>query len=173
MTIRTSTRRATILAVFGSLFLGSLAGTGVAAPSQSGTAQEAVAAKAKVSACKGTFKHAVSNVKFARLPNGRLTWSFKLTAGARKNLGSLVRVSMPQAFVSGYEINPPYGPHTRASNYDFHSSIKGYQRKGKKWKGRNFTIKTNDEISFFWLIKSISYPKKGAYRTITCKVPSV
>ncbi|MEV6024274.1 hypothetical protein [Streptomyces sp. NPDC052036] len=65
------------------------------------------------------------------MPNGRLTWSFRLTAAAKKDLGSLVNVSMPQAFVSGYEINPPYGPHTRPSTYDFRSSIKGYQRKGK------------------------------------------
>lgn len=163
MTIRTAIRRTTTLALFSSVFLGSLAGTGVAAPASS---------SASVPHCKGEFKHAVSNVKFARMPNGRLTWSFKLTAATRKNLGSLVNVSMPQAFVSGYEINPPYGPHTKPSTYDFHSSIKGYQRKGKKWKGRNFTIKTNDEISFFWLIKSISHPKSGAYRTITCKVPS-
>ncbi|MDT0465803.1 hypothetical protein [Streptomyces gibsoniae] len=163
MTIRTAIRRTTTLALFSSVFLGSLAGTGVAAPAS---------ASASVPQCKGEFKHAVSNVTFARMPNGRLTWSFKLTAAARSNLGSLVNVSMPQAFVSGYEINPPYGPHTRASTYDFHSSIKGYQRKGSRWKGRNFTIKTNDEISFFWLIKSISHPRSGAYRAITCKVPS-
>ncbi|MEU3422439.1 hypothetical protein AB0F39_28445 [Streptomyces murinus] len=163
MTIRTAIRRTTTLALFSSVILGGLAGTSVAAPAS---------ATAAVPACKGGLKHAVSDVRFARMPNGRLTWSFRLTATAKKKLGSLVNVSMPQAFVSGYEINPPYGPHTKPSSYDFHSSVKGYQRKGKKWKGRNFTIKTNDEISFFWLIKSISHPKSGAYRTITCKVPS-
>ncbi|WP_406463255.1 hypothetical protein OH768_47455 [Streptomyces sp. NBC_01622] len=157
MTIRTAIRRTTTLALFSSVLIGSLAGTGVAAPA------------ASVPQCKGEFKHAVSNVKFSRMPNGRLTWSFKLTAAAKRNLGSLVNVSMPQAFVSGHEINPPYGPHTRASSYDFHSSIKTYQRKGS---GHNYTIKTNDEISFYWLIKSISHPRSGAYRTITCKVPS-
>jgi hypothetical protein len=155
--IRTAIRRTTTLALFSSLFLGSLTGTGVAAPA------------ASVPQCKGVFRHAVSNVKFARMPNGRLTWSFNLTATTKRNLGSLVNVSMPQAFVSGHEINPPYGPRTRSSSYDFHSSIKSYQRKGS---GHNFTIKTNDEISFFWLIKSISHPRSGAYRTITCKVPS-
>lgn len=160
MTIRTAIRRTTTLALLSSVFLGGLAGTGVAAPA---------APAASVPQCKGEFKHPVSNVKFARMPNGRLTWSFHLTAAAKRNLGSLVNVSMPQAFVSNHEINPPYGPHTRSSSYDFHSSIKNYQRKGS---GHNYTIKTNDEISFFWLIKSISHPRSGAYRTITCKVPS-
>ncbi|MFF3575882.1 hypothetical protein [Streptomyces mirabilis] len=83
MTIRNAIRRTTALALFSSVFLGSLAGTGVAAPA------------ASVPQCKGEFKHAVSNVKFARMPNGRLTWSFNLTAATKRNLGSLVNVSMP------------------------------------------------------------------------------
>jgi hypothetical protein len=98
VTTGTSLRRATTLAVFSSLFLGGLAGTGVAAPAPSGTAQQPRAAQASDPLCKGEFTHAVSNVRFARLPNGRLTWSFKLTAQAEKNLGSLANVSMPQAF---------------------------------------------------------------------------
>jgi len=70
-TVRTAIRRTATLALFSSVLIGSLAGSGVAAQA---------APAASVPQCKGEFKHAVSNVKFS---------------------------------VSGHEINPPYGPHTR------------------------------------------------------------
>lgn len=64
MIIRISVRRTTTLAPLSSVFLGGLAGTGVAAPAS---------AAASVPKCKGEFKRAVSDVEFARVPNGRLT----------------------------------------------------------------------------------------------------
>lgn len=159
--------RAAVVGVVASALLLTLAGVSEAAA-------EPVIAKGnpqKVQPCNRKFKHSVSTVTMDRTPGGSLRWGFKLTPQARKKLGLLVTVTMTDAYVNSYKINPPYGPHTKKSTYDFHASMKNYQRKGKKWKGRNFTLKYKDEITFLWLIKSISHPKSGAYRTVTCTFP--
>lgn len=118
--------------------------------------------------CTGVWKHSVSNVDWDRTRGGTVRWSFKLTARARANLGPAVTVSMPNAWVNNHSINPPYGPHPRASTYDFHGSMNKYNRKGSN---RKYTIRTKNKITFFWLIKSHSNPRAGATRYITCQVP--
>ncbi|GAX53993.1 hypothetical protein [Streptomyces olivochromogenes] len=118
--------------------------------------------------CTGVWKHSVANVDWDRTPAGTVRWSFKLTARARANLGVAVTVTMPNAWVNNHAINPPYGPHSKVSTYDFHGSMNKYNRKGSNTK---YTIKTKDKITFFWLIKSNSNPRAGATRYITCAVP--
>jgi len=118
--------------------------------------------------CTGVWKHSVANVDWDRTPAGTVRWSFKLTATARANLGAAVTVTMPNAWVNNHAINPPYGPHSKASTYDFHGSMNKYNRKGSSTK---YTIKTKNKITFYWLIKSNSNPRAGATRYITCAVP--
>ncbi|WP_223735655.1 hypothetical protein [Streptomyces purpurogeneiscleroticus] len=131
-------------------------------------AEEIHARTAADKKCTGVWKHSVANVDWDRTPAGTVRWNFKLTARSRAKLGPAVTVSMPNAWVNNHAINAPYGPHPRASTYNFHGSMKKYNRKGSSAK---HTIRTKDKITFYWLIKSHSNPRAGATRYITCQVP--
>ncbi|MFC5804781.1 hypothetical protein [Streptomyces formicae] len=116
--------------------------------------------------CTGTWTHAVSTVTFQRATGGTLAWGFKLSHTARANLGPTVTVTMPYAYVNGKAVNPPYGPHTALSTYNFHGSVKKYQYVG----GGSGTIATGNKVTFYWFLKG-SKPNSAADRYITCKVP--
>ncbi|MGW7090156.1 hypothetical protein ACWGH2_42615 [Streptomyces sp. NPDC054871] len=131
-------------------------------------AEEIHARTAADKKCTGVWKHSVANVDWDRTSAGTVRWNFKLTARTRTKLGPAVTVSMPNAWVNNHAINAPYGPHPRASTYNFHGSMKKYNRKGSSTK---HTIRTKNKITFYWLIKSHSNPRAGATRYITCQVP--
>ncbi|WP_158708619.1 hypothetical protein [Streptomyces bikiniensis] len=80
--------------------------------------------------CTGTWTHAVSTVTFQRASGGTLARGLELSHTARANLGSPVTVTMPYAYVNGKAVNPPYGPHTAISTYNFHGSMNKYQHVG-------------------------------------------
>lgn len=116
--------------------------------------------------CTGTWTHAVSTVTFQRASGGTLAWGFKLSNTARANLGPTVTVTMPYAYVNGKAVNPPYGPHTAISTYNFHGSMNKYQHVG----GGSGTIATGNKLTFYWFLKG-SKPNSAADRYITCQVP--
>lgn len=116
--------------------------------------------------CTGTWTHAVSTVTFQRAAGGTLALGFKLSNTARANLGPTVTVTMTYSYVNGKAINPPYGPHTAISTYNFHGSMKKYQYVG----GGSGSIATGNKVTFYWFLKG-SKPNSAADRYITCQVP--
>ncbi|MFD9818908.1 hypothetical protein [Streptomyces violascens] len=116
--------------------------------------------------CTGAWTHPVSTVTFQRATGGTLAWGFKLSNTARANLGPTVTVTMPYAYVNGKSINPPYGPHTAISTYNFHGSMNKYQFTG----GGGGAIATGNKVTFYWFLKG-SKPNTAADRYITCQVP--
>ncbi|WP_067830546.1 hypothetical protein [Actinomadura kijaniata] len=116
--------------------------------------------------CTGDWDHPVAKVNFQRARGGTLMWSFWLSKRSKARFRPSVTTSMPYAWVNDKAINPPYRAHSESVTYNFHGSMNKYQVKG----GGKRTIKTNDKVTFYWVIVSNRDPRKGAYRYLTCKV---
>ncbi|MBE9077934.1 hypothetical protein IQ241_11625 [Romeria aff. gracilis LEGE 07310] len=119
--------------------------------------------------CDGTFSHEVGNVYFTYdYATGRLAFAFILSPGSQLILGQNVTVAMLEAVVGWYKINPPYAPHTQTSNYQFHGSIRNYNRLGSSG---NFTVQRGDRILFTWLATSTDNRRAAVIRAVECRIP--
>jgi hypothetical protein len=128
--------------------------------------------------CRGAFfgrtpASRTALVVFRREPSGRLRWDFYLTAVTRAAIGPTAIVNMPLALVNGDPINPPYRAHVRRSTYDFHGSMRVYQRFGDGG-GRNIPLQTGDTVSLFWTMEDTRPADEDrvfGFRFIACAVP--
>jgi hypothetical protein len=82
-------------------------------------------------------------------------------------MGESVTVTMVQAVIGWYKINPPYGPHTRDPGYQFHGSIGRYNRLGSSG---NFSVQNGDRVLFTWLAVSNTNRRVAILRAVECRI---
>jgi len=127
--------------------------------------------------CDQTFKHEPARVHFWRTNSGRVGWDFWLMPAAKAAILSdgtdEAVVSLPLAEVNYNNVlSPPYGPHKREINYDFHSSMYKYAIKPHNV-GLLLHLKTGDILSLLWSIDASGDDGKFyGWRNVTCIVPS-
>jgi hypothetical protein len=83
----------------------------------------------------------------------------------------IATVKMIQATLNNHLINPPYGPHTRVANYEFHSSLPNYTGLARVNRGTHRIV----QGQFMWMYWTIR--AKGpngtffAWRYVGCNIP--
>lgn len=98
--------------------------------------------------------------------NRSLQWGLWIKPAAQSKYGSEVETRLLVAKVNDSEINPPYTPHIKAPDYNFHGSLKNYNFKGKSGGG---SLKKNDIVYFQWSLVSTK-TQEGTSIRLKCRM---
>ncbi len=123
-----------------------------------------------VGPCAGSFSGSYNNGDFY-IQSGRLNWDFYFNVGTQLDLAGDVTVTMPNAWINGSAINPPYQAHIEPSWYDFHASMRTYQWIGRSGGG---TITPGQTLTMNWLWTGVNIDGDTVIggAGVQCKIPS-